>query len=189
MQIITEDTISRFYEDVARLGLVTPVAVIAEATQYSKGNVSDYLNKKKKPSKNFIKRFYEEFQNSLQNVPHGTSGTSFAPPKILDAIALERLIAEKDSMLNEFRSLYADAKSDKERLFTIIEGYLKDVHSNSKTNQTYLELIVRILRSGESVLFSSLDQLLDQQPGTHAKEADKVELTAARTEQRIGKNK
>lgn len=68
--MLTEDTISAFYEDVGRLGLKRPVAAITKATGYSKGNVSMYLSKKAPPSENFIAKFYEVFKESFKNVPH-----------------------------------------------------------------------------------------------------------------------
>jgi hypothetical protein len=47
--MITNDLIDKFYKDVTELKLRFPVAAIAKATGFSKGNVSDYLNKKKEP--------------------------------------------------------------------------------------------------------------------------------------------
>lgn len=70
--MLTEERISKFYEDVKVLGLKRPVAAISEATGFSKGNVSQYLNRKSPPSENFIDKFYEVFKESFKKVPHGT---------------------------------------------------------------------------------------------------------------------
>lgn len=70
--MLTEETVSKFYEDLKSLGLKQPVAAISKATGYSKGNVSMYLSRKDEPSENFIKAFYKEFGESFKKVPHGT---------------------------------------------------------------------------------------------------------------------
>lgn len=57
-------TIELFYRQVDELGLKFPVAAIAKATGFSKGTVSDILQRKKEPSENFIKRFSEKFSRS-----------------------------------------------------------------------------------------------------------------------------
>lgn len=61
--------IDQFYKDVEALGLKFPVAAIAGATGFSKGNVSDYLKKRREPSQGFLNKFYEKFSNSLKKVP------------------------------------------------------------------------------------------------------------------------
>lgn len=48
-----------------------PVAEISKVTGYSRGNVSDYLNRKKDPSERFITMFY----NWYQNVPREATGS------------------------------------------------------------------------------------------------------------------
>ena len=66
--MLTKDRIEQFYKDVDSLGLRFPVAEIRRATGYSKGNVSDFLNRKKPIPENFINAFYAAFKSSL-NVP------------------------------------------------------------------------------------------------------------------------
>ncbi len=51
----------KFLKDVSKLELRFPVAEIARKTGFSKGNVSEYLDGKKEPSENFLKKFYEKF--------------------------------------------------------------------------------------------------------------------------------
>jgi hypothetical protein len=69
--MLTESEIKRFYEYVESLGFKFPVAVLTKATGFSKGQVSDYLSKKKDPSENFINAVYEKFPISSTNVPRG----------------------------------------------------------------------------------------------------------------------
>lgn len=69
--MLTEKKIERFFSDLDKLKLRFPVASIAKATGYSKGNVSDFLGRKKSISEAFIDKFYEEFYSS-KNVPQET---------------------------------------------------------------------------------------------------------------------
>lgn len=71
--MITQNEIDAFYEDVALLKLRFPNAAIVKATGEPKGNVSSYLNKKRKPTEDFLKRFYNAFSESLKKVSRGTS--------------------------------------------------------------------------------------------------------------------
>lgn len=64
--MLKESDIDQFYKDVDALELKFPVAAIAKATGARKGNVSDYLNKRKTPSENFIKKFYDNFPRSTK---------------------------------------------------------------------------------------------------------------------------
>jgi transcriptional regulator with XRE-family HTH domain len=66
----------RFYKDVEGLGLKFPVAAIAKATGYSKGNVSQYLSKKLPPSESFLNAFYDAFKESIKKVSHETPEVS-----------------------------------------------------------------------------------------------------------------
>jgi len=87
--MLTEKKIQQFYKDLEGLGLRFPVSEIAKKTGFSKGNVSDYINKKKSISESFINKFYQEFFGSnfvprdtiKEEVPQG-SIQSNAPLKI-----------------------------------------------------------------------------------------------------------
>jgi transcriptional regulator with XRE-family HTH domain len=68
--MLTQKIIENFYTDLENLGLRFPISAIAQATGFSKGNVSEYLNRKKEPSQAFIKKFYEVFHaESSKEVP------------------------------------------------------------------------------------------------------------------------
>jgi phage repressor protein C with HTH and peptisase S24 domain len=68
--MITKQDIEKFYVDVDRLNLKFPVAVLAKQTGFSKGQISQVLNKKIEPSESLINEFYNKFNDSLKNVPH-----------------------------------------------------------------------------------------------------------------------
>lgn len=70
--MITKEEISKFYKDVEDLGLRFPVAVIAKMTGESKGNVSNYLKRRKEPSESFIERFYKGFKKADEENGHAT---------------------------------------------------------------------------------------------------------------------
>jgi transcriptional regulator with XRE-family HTH domain len=60
--------INKFYKDLELLDLRNPVSVISTRMGVSKGNVSNYLNKKLEPSIQFIEKFYEVFKGDLKKV-------------------------------------------------------------------------------------------------------------------------
>lgn len=65
--MLTEREIEQFYNDFESMKLVKPVAtMVALVPGLSSGNVSEYLNKKKKPSERFIRAFYEHIGNDIQ---------------------------------------------------------------------------------------------------------------------------
>jgi hypothetical protein len=70
--MLTQAKIDQFYKDVEALGLKFPGAAIRKATGFSKGTISEYLNKVKEPSEGFLKAFYAKFPKSSQNVPRET---------------------------------------------------------------------------------------------------------------------
>ncbi|MFA9212956.1 MAG: hypothetical protein ACEQSR_03815 [Candidatus Methylacidiphilales bacterium] len=63
--MLISSKIEQFYKDVENLDLRFPIAEIALKTGFAKSNVSDYLSKKKVPSDNFLKVFYEFFSYPL----------------------------------------------------------------------------------------------------------------------------
>lgn len=66
--MLTQNDIEKFYADLENLQLRFPVAAIAKATGFSKGNVSEYVSRKKEPSEAFIKKFNASFQVSSKKV-------------------------------------------------------------------------------------------------------------------------
>lgn len=73
--------IEQFYRDVQSVRDIKKLnAVIARATKYSSGNVSEYLNRKKEPSEAFLNSFYEWFKNVPREVT--AADKSIRKPKI-----------------------------------------------------------------------------------------------------------
>lgn len=81
--MITKEKVDKFYRDVNSLGMRFPVAELHKATGYSKGSISDYLNKKIEPSGNFMAAFYKSFGESLQKVPRGGHGESASSESVV----------------------------------------------------------------------------------------------------------
>lgn len=77
LQMLTKDDIIKFYEDVRLLDLKFPVSSISKKTGFGKSQVSVYLSKSDEPSENFVKKFYEVFDESLKKVSRGKNGQSY----------------------------------------------------------------------------------------------------------------
>lgn len=65
--ILTDTETDLLLADINRLGLKQ--ATIVRATGFHKGNVSGYVNKKSRPSRNFFNKFYEVFEKQLAGLP------------------------------------------------------------------------------------------------------------------------
>lgn len=79
--MLQKSQIEQFYRDVESVRDIKKLnSVIAKATGYSSGNVSEYLNRKKEPSESFLNSFYEWFKN----VPRESTAAdkSIRKPKI-----------------------------------------------------------------------------------------------------------
>lgn len=66
--MLTETDIEEFYEHYKALRLKRPVAAITKATEFNKGNVSQYLSGKLPPSEAFLKAYYKAFPKSIKKV-------------------------------------------------------------------------------------------------------------------------
>ena len=102
--MLTKDKIERFYLDVERLGLKFPVATIAKKTEYSKGNVSQYLSKSLQPSEHFIDAFYQAFADCFKNVPREPPSQRSEPeakgdylPEYIQSILEQKRILEEQN--------------------------------------------------------------------------------------------
>lgn len=76
---LLQSDIDQFYKDLEGLRLVTPVAELARVSGLSSGNVSEYLNKKKRPSKRLIDSFYRHYKSSI-NIPRATQAEDSGEP-------------------------------------------------------------------------------------------------------------
>lgn len=109
--MLKESDISEFYRHVDELKLRFPVAAIARATGASKGNVSDYLKKRKEPSENFLKKFYSQFPISTTKVPREINGA--IPPgedEVDDRKLIKLLMQQMTNLMQTQNSLLRDQK-------------------------------------------------------------------------------
>lgn len=102
-----KEDIERFYDHIDSLGLRFPVADLAKATGYSKGNVSEYL-KSRDASDNFMKAVYKAFPIGSENVSRDTKMTTYSniPPfqtKTGGSDEKDRLLQEKDQRIKELK--------------------------------------------------------------------------------------
>jgi hypothetical protein len=154
--MLTEADITQFYLDVAGLGLKFPVAAIAKATKLSKGNVSDYLNRRKKPSENFLKRFYEAFPKSTQKVPEITDQLK---PQEFESL-LAQLIRQQNALMEKQNEILAEHKEEIKDKVKNIESSLGGVYQNQQVALTRQHV-------GLEVLFEALT---GEQKGAQSKE-------------------
>lgn len=103
--MLTKKDIEEFHVYIDRLNLRFPVAALAKATGFSKGNVSEYLNKKKDPSEAFMKKVYEVFPKKAKEPDKGSSAEEpeavysikeSSTDKLVDTIAV--LIRQNDKL-------------------------------------------------------------------------------------------
>ncbi len=123
--MLTERDIEQFFKDVNSLGLKKRNAALVEATKYSKGNVSDFMRRKKPIPENFIKKFYEMFGGSLKVPPDDRdylSGANLA--NFLDAhkniIEMNMMLIGRDQPKNQLNqevvALIREAVSGKKQM-------------------------------------------------------------------------
>ncbi len=62
--------------DIEKLRLANPVKNLSEMLGYKPSNVSIFLNRKRRPSKKFIIKFYEVFGKALHNIEKATNSNS-----------------------------------------------------------------------------------------------------------------
>lgn len=146
-----KQTIDRFYKDVQSLDLKFPVADVQRATGYNKGTVSEYLQKKKEPSKKFMEKFYKEFSESLKKVPHETGGASIDMPKqpTMDTITI---LADTNQRLAIAHEKLADANlilaKNNERLvnatFPTADAHVKNEEEETAVLKTICDLVLKV---------------------------------------------
>jgi hypothetical protein len=184
--MLTKELINKFYEDVDRLGLKRPVAYIAKMTTFSKGQVSDYLSKKKEPSENFINTFYEKFKEGLQNVPRSTIydlGQNITDKQAVTKEELyERLLAEK-----EISRKRAEEKEDK--LLAIIKDNLNLLVANSNSAQITLRAILDGQDADDLVIMDNQDEQMHHEKGSSALKSGNMQVNAAKARLKKGKQK
>lgn len=86
--------------DIEKLSLISPVKYLSEILGFKTSNVSYFLNRKRRPSKKFILKFYEVFGSELINI-EGTPNNNASQNTILysECIKKDRKIAELEMSL------------------------------------------------------------------------------------------
>ena len=86
--------------DIEKLKLANPVKNLAEILGYKPSNISIFLNRKRRPSKKFVLKFYEVFGRELINIG-GTTNNNASQNTILysECIKKDRKIAELEMSL------------------------------------------------------------------------------------------
>lgn len=149
--MLTIERISKFYEDVQKLGLKRPVAVIAKTTEFSKGQVSDYLNRKKEPSENFLRVFYEKFSESIQNVPRET------PPEQIVLSGAHVTLQDHINLLKEQNDFLKKELNSKMALaLEMITGFGLQTQARE---ETALRSLARLEKKPNETLIKESDKL------------------------------
>lgn len=173
----TSQRISRFYEDVEGMKLKFPVATIAEKTKKAKGYVSEVLRKIKEPSEDFLNTFYEKFSigsETNKDMENYTLPVGDLKVTLKDYVALLNEKAQK-------------AEKEKDRLFNIIEAYLKDIHSNSKEIVGDISTLTDEIQAEHRAMMDSIDVAAKQPIGTTSAAADTIEIASKQEHQSKGK--
>lgn len=123
----SSERISTFYTDVDNLGLRFPVAELAKKLHFSKGYVSDVLNKKKEPSEDFIQTFYKKFSNSSQS---STENDNYALPMGGVQLTLQDYLNMQEQRITELRR-------DKDLLYQMLNSTLGQIHSDQQVAIAY----------------------------------------------------
>ena len=86
--------------DIEKLNLTNPVKNLSEMLGYKPSNVSIFLNRKRRPSKKFIMKFYEVFGKALINIEKATNNNSSQNAILyLECIKRDKKIAELEMAL------------------------------------------------------------------------------------------
>lgn len=96
--------------DIEKLSLANPVKNLAEILGYKPSNISIFLNRKRRPSKKFILKFYEVFGGELINIGKIVNNISFTQNTILysECIKKDLKIAELEMSLKNLIGRNAD---------------------------------------------------------------------------------
>jgi hypothetical protein len=172
----TSQRISKFYEDVAALNLVHPVAEIHRRTEISKGYISEVLRKIKEPGEDFLDIFYQKF--SIGSQKHNDMDKPLP-------------IGDLKVTLKDYVDLLKDqAKKAEERekeYLGIIKSKLISIDVNSKEIADDLSALTKEVQAENRAMMDSIDVAAKQPIGTTSAKADSVELASEMGRVRKGK--
>jgi transcriptional regulator with XRE-family HTH domain len=143
--LITKQDIEEFYTAINSLNIKFPGKVVAEKTGYSRGTVSDYMNRKLPPSEEFMTAFYEAFPESKKVRKETVAEEPPAPYEaksgsLTDQLmeAMVTLMKTQNQILLENKQVYLEKvnsisirieaiKTNQETLTLDIKGYYDDI--------------------------------------------------------------
>ena len=95
--------------DIEKLRLANPVKNLSEMLGYKPSNVSIFLNRKRRPSKQFVLKFYEVFGKALINIEKASNSCSSQNAILyLECIKRDKKIAELEMSLKWLMSSNAN---------------------------------------------------------------------------------
>lgn len=109
--------INKFYKDLELLDLRNQVSVISTKLGVSKGNVSNYINKKLEPSIQFLEKFYEVFEADLKKVVGvETEKAQAVTPAPLNTDPPVENMVPLSTLYNMLKEHYDDMKATKNQM-------------------------------------------------------------------------
>jgi hypothetical protein len=172
----TSERISKFYNDLKKLGLIHPVAEIHKKTKVSKGYISEVLRKIKEPGPEFLKIFYEKFTISSQNQ---TDMDQYLPVGDLK-------VTLKD-YVELLKSQAIKAEEREKEYLEIIKGKLISIDANSKEMVDDIEALTTEIQAEHRAMMDTMDIAAKQPIGTTRAAAGTVEI--ASEQEHAGKGK
>jgi hypothetical protein len=184
--MLTQEIIDKFYKDVDSLNIKKKGAVITKATGFSKSNVSEYLNKVKEPSENFIAAFYENFgallPKSSTEVPGGQkedmpsiNQVNEDPVEYNTILPLGELKVTLKEYVDLLKETARKAEERERKLLLILEKNVITIKANSDAILDDLSQVVRMVRADDMAMMDSLDRIEGREPGRTRQEAGIVE--------------
>lgn len=105
--------------------------------------------------------------------------------RLMETIEARRRDAE--ALAKKMEQHYQDAQTDKKELYTLLHDFRKSldvnlnvIQQNLGENKSYLELLVKVVRTNDDEIMAGLDALENQPAGTHRTRAGKKELAAGK---------
>jgi hypothetical protein len=147
--MITKAEIEQFYKDVDELALKFPGSAIAKRTNFNKGIVSEYLNKKKEPSENFLRAFYNAFPKGSPNVSRNTvsGGNNISSQSDLSALIqnnsiLTAAIDKAQDNISKAQDNIAKCQEDQRELIHMLKAERSTVGSDRATMEEMTNLLI-----------------------------------------------
>jgi len=89
---------------------------------------------------------------------------------------IEKRIQDALSFAKKMEAHYLDSKSEKDRLYKIVEDYLKDIHANSNKSKEAIQNLRTEMIAENGEMMATLDQIAGNEPGTTASKAGTLEI-------------